>query len=187
MVTSDAPYLEKISHSDSVLSDNIEIARLLKLKGSYHSGVHVNQNSSECKSIDQHNIHSLGVQLSGAWDGILLGNLDLLGFQILPLLLQENIPVLHHIGFIDPPFPLHPILRSPNYHILPASHAVAKSLASRGFDINYSDVVYPGVRTDLFTSGSNSISPAISFATAQQNCGYPLGTHANPLKLAMQA
>ena len=108
--------------------------------------------------------------------------LDLIGIEILPLLLSQNIPILHHIGFVSPPFSPQPLLESPNYHILPASKSVARSLQQVGFSIPSNNIVYPGARIDLFQPLS-TFSSALSFAFAQDSAGYPIGSPNNPLKV----
>ena len=50
-----------------------------------------------------------------SWDGIFVGNIDLLGVELIQHLLQFNIPVLHHLGFVDPPFNPSDLPASSNY------------------------------------------------------------------------
>ena len=38
------------------------------------------------------------------WDGVLVGNIDLLGLETLQPLIDAAVPILHHIGFVTPPF-----------------------------------------------------------------------------------
>ena len=38
------------------------------------------------------------------WDGVLVGNIDLLGLETLQPLIDAAVPLLHHIGFVTPPF-----------------------------------------------------------------------------------
>ena len=183
VVTSDAPYLNKPSLSPCSDVPDITITRHLKLKGSYESGISILDNPVISSRIDKNNISVLSDNLCDGWDGVLLGNLDLIGIEILPVLLRQNIPILHHIGFVSPPFAPHPILESPNYHILPASQAVALSLQQAGFSICSNNVVYPGARIDLFQPRHSSYSSSLSFAFAQETAGHSIGSPSNPLKV----
>ena len=85
---------------------------------------------------------------------MLLGNLDLLGAELLPVLLEGNIPVLHHIGFVSPPYAPAQQPRSPHYRLVAASEAVREGLRSSGFAAAAAPVVYPGARVELFGWGA---------------------------------
>ena len=180
VLCSDAPYLNK---SSTNLSDDPHVFRTLQLKGTYENGLTSFNDPSICRNIDLLNQQVISSMLTQDIDGILLGNLDLIGFQFFPSMLRFNIPVLHHIGFVSPPFSPHPILSSTNYHMLPASAAVAHSLSRAGFDVSVSNVVYPGARTDLFSPHDEHLSSSLSFALSQASRGIPLGSPSNPLKI----
>ena len=183
VLTSDAPYLNRdpAIHSSEVCST--PILRTLKLKGSYENGVSLLEDLHQCQQVDRHNILCIDDALLAGFDGILVGNIDMIGVEIIPCLLSSNIPVLHHIGFVSPPFSPNPILDSPNYHILPASNAVAFCLRKAGFDVPTTNTVYPGARTDLFHCNSSNISSGLSLALAQIKAGFEIGSPANPLKI----
>ena len=66
------------------------------------------------------------------WDGILLGNLDLLGVDLLHWLLGHKLPVLHHVGFVHSPYAIEQQPNVDNYHLLAASHAVKSRLIEEG-------------------------------------------------------
>ena len=81
--------------------------RRLQLKGSFQGGVSQLQDPAVRKAVDANNRSLLVSWLGqGPWDGILLGNLDLLGTELLDPLLASGLPLLHHIGFVTPPYPL---------------------------------------------------------------------------------
>ena len=183
VLTSDAPYLNSHSSTSQSYVNPDYILRSLQLKGSYESGISILTNEGESSIVDDNNIALIHSCLSENFDGVLLGNLDLIGFQILPCLLSFNIPILHHIGFVNPPFTPHPILDSDNYHILPASDVVGVNLRKQGFSVNPAHTVYPGARTDLFQLNRNHISSSLSFALSQHHAGFCLGKPSNPLKV----
>jgi glycogen(starch) synthase len=128
------------------------VDRRLQLKGTYNSGVRPLQDAQERQRLDQANqfaILNLWQQL-GPFDGVLVGNIDLLGVEVLQPLLRLGVKVLHHIGFVNPPFPAELMPQSPNYQLVGASKAVSTSLLQAGLGTNALPVVYPGVRCELF-------------------------------------
>ena len=82
--------------------------------------------------INEHNQNIINQHCSSGWDGCLLGNVDLLGICIVDTLFKFNIPILHHLGFVAPPYSPSEYPSSPFYSIAPASHCVRKSLVARG-------------------------------------------------------
>ncbi|WP_186571089.1 glycosyltransferase family 4 protein [Synechococcus sp. PROS-U-1] len=108
-----------------------------------------------------------------------MGNLDLLGAELLPSLLSFGVPVVHHVGFVAPPYPVASAPLSPQFRISPASEAVRTSLIQAGFSIPKNRVIYPGARDDLLgpaATGRSLPSPLSGHAK-------PIGTTSNPLKL----
>ena len=88
------------------------------------------------------------------------GNLDLIGPEILLSLENSAIPVLHHIGYVTPPFGAESI-KYDNYRLVAASKAVQKALVEEIKQIIYSiPVVYPGARYDLFNKHKERSLPA---------------------------
>ena len=96
-----------------------------------------------------------------SFDAILIGNVDLLGYQLIHYLVSTNLPVIHHAGFVTPPFPPEYYPQSNNYLLVAASAAVRTSLVEHGFPIDNNPIVFPGVRHDLFTPGSGLLSRAL--------------------------
>ena len=148
VLSSDAPYLGSSSAGPSAEP----VDRRLHLKGSFQGGVHQLQDPAARAIIDAHNQallkHWLG---QGSWDGILLGNLDLLGTEMLDPLLASGLPLLHHIGFVTPPYPPEQMPgRSSRYRVLAASAAVRQCLKDAGMAVDDAAVIYPGARVDLF-------------------------------------
>ena len=92
--------------------------------------------------------HWLG---KGSWDGVLIGNLDLLGTELLAPLLASGLPLLHHIGFVTPPYPPEQMPpKNSRYQVLAASAAVRQCLYDAGMAVDDAAVIYPGARVDLF-------------------------------------
>ena len=148
VISSDAPYLGPSSAGPS----QEPVDRRLQLKGSFEGGVHQLQEPAARAAVDAHNRALLSHWLSQeAWDGILLGNLDLLGTEPLAPLLASNLPVLHHIGFVTPPYPPEQMPpKSSGYRVLAASVAVRQCLNNAGITVDDEAVIYPGARVDLF-------------------------------------
>lgn len=169
VLTSDAPYLGAPEPGPS--GESVE--RSLQLKGSFANGVQLLNDQEACSRIDRHNISTLRHLLgTGPVDGVLLGNLDLLGPAVLHTLLEPGIPVLHHVGFMAAPFGREHWPQSPHYQLVAASRAVRHSLAAAGLPVKHAPVVYPGARVELFGD------PRL-----RQWRAAPPGHPANPLKL----
>ncbi|OUU53457.1 MAG: hypothetical protein CBC25_00570 [Pelagibacteraceae bacterium TMED65] len=148
VLSSDAPHLG----ASSALGPSGEaVDRRLQLKGSYEGGVRHLQDPQQRQAIDETNATLIRTRLNRQqWDGILLGNLDLLGPELLPPLLETQCIVQHHVGFVHAPF--HPSAwpNSDRYRLVAASEAVRSALVSAGLPTSTARVVYPGVRSELF-------------------------------------
>ena len=142
----DAPYLGPSSHGPS--GERVE--RALQLKGSFEHGIQMLQDPGACQRVDDWNRRCIAQLIQTAqWDGLLIGNLDLLGPELLIQLLNEGIPTIHHVGFVSPPFPADALPQAPNYCVAGASRTVQQSLSAAGFSAQPENVVYPGARDDL--------------------------------------
>ena len=148
VICNDATYLGNASKTGP---SGEPIARELLLKGDFCNGVHLMQKTAEQQAVDRHNQAVIRYWLeNNRWDGILLGNLDLLGVSLLHWLLGHKLPVLHHVGFVHSPYAIEQQPNVDNYHLLAASHAVKSRLIAEGIHAHNASVVYPGARTDLF-------------------------------------
>ena len=151
VICNDASYLGSASKTGPC---GEPVARELLLKGDFCNGVHLMQNEPEQQAVDQHNQAVIQRYLeNNRWDGILLGNLDLLGVGFLHWLLSHTLPVLHHVGFVQSPYAIEQQPNTDNYHLLAASHAVKSRLIAEGIRATDASIVYPGARTDLFGPG----------------------------------
>jgi len=150
IISSDSPHL---GMSSSKGPNNEEVDRRLQLKGTYEGGVKHIQDRKALAAIDNANADLLNSWLSqGHWDGVLLGNLDLIGPELLPRLLEKPIPVQHHVGFVHPPFPANLWPHQGSYRMAAASQAVRRALTDAGLLVREEAVIYPGARMDLFGS-----------------------------------
>lgn len=126
------------------------VDRCLMLKGDYQQGVRVLDDPIAIAEIDRVNAQLLNARLDqGGWDGILVGNLDLLGFELLQDLLSAGIPVLQHLGFVIPPFAPEQWPKHGHYRLVSASRAVRANLVAAGLPVANAPVVYPGARVEL--------------------------------------
>lgn len=184
VLSSDAPYLQAPGGPDAAVGPSGEpVARQLQLKGSYEGGVQLLQDPTACAAVDHTNAALLRSWLAQGWDGVLLGNLDLLGPELLPELLRPGIPVLHHVGFVAPPFAPWQLPAVRHYTLVAASQAVRQSLVAAGLPVAQAPVVYPGARTELFGPAATGRPSAVVAALALVAAGHPLGSPANPLKV----
>jgi glycosyltransferase involved in cell wall biosynthesis len=150
------------------------VNRSLQLKGSFSAGVRLLKNPAAKSQIDQINIRLIEKTLSThQWDGVLIGNLDLLGVEILMPLIASNLRLLHHIGFVTPPYAPEDMPMSSQYRVITASAAVRDGLVQAGMPISAAPVVYPGARVDLFGAQ----------ITKKELPHSPDGTKARPLKV----
>ncbi|MCB4406932.1 glycosyltransferase family 4 protein [Synechococcus sp. MU1642] len=148
VICNDASYLGRASTTGP---SGEPVARELLLKGDFSDGVHLMQNASEQNAVDIHNQAVIQRWLGkDRWDGILLGNIDLLGVGLLHWLLDRTLPVLHHVGFVQSPYAVEQQPNIENYQLLAASHAVKTRLIKEGIRATNATIVYPGARTDLF-------------------------------------
>lgn len=148
VLSSDAPHL---GASSGLGPSGEAVDRRLQLKGSYEGGVQNLQDPQQRQAIDQANATLIRSWLNSQhWDGILLGNLDLLGPELLPVLLEAQCIVQHHVGFVHAPFPASAWPNSDRYKLVGASEAVRSALVSAGLPASTARVVYPGVRSELF-------------------------------------
>ena len=164
-MTSDAPYLNYNAECNNGIGLSGEVIhRSLQLKGSYENGFHQLSDSATCAVLDSYNKRIVNQFLDSEWNGILVGNIDLLGPELLLMLSQFPCPILHHIGFMNPPFPINCLPQFDNYKMIAASMAVGNNLRSHGFPVPQAAVVYPGARTDLFGDGEQLMSSGLRFA-----------------------
>ena len=171
VLSSDTPHLG----ASSTLGPSGEaVDRRLQLKGSYEGGIRTMQDPQQREAVDQANATIIrGWLNSQKWDGILLGNLDLLGPELLQPLLEAPCIVQHHVGFVHAPFPPSAWPKSNRYRLVAASEAVRSALVSAGLPTSKASVIYPGVRNELFGVDRVGMPPPLA----------PNGSRERPLKV----
>ena len=181
VLSSDAPYLPK-PPSDFKLK--AKIVRKLILKGHFHNGVHHLKEPTKRREVDLRNNALILSHINEySFDGILLGNLDLLGPEILHSLESFKKPVLHHIGFINPPFALKDFPSFKGYKVIAASNAVKTSLIEYGIKQSEIPIVYPGARCDLFDLKNSRSLPYPLGKDSENSNRAKLGSKKLPLKV----
>lgn len=127
------------------------MSRCLTLKGTFEGGMRFFSDQLLCQQINRENLIQIKRWLNHQhWDGILVGNLEMIGPELLEPLAEYGQPVLHHVGFVTPPYPPNLQPKQFNYLPLAASKCVRRSLSQAGFHIQPIPVVYPGARVELF-------------------------------------
>ena len=187
VLSSDTPHL---GSSSEVGPSGEQVARQLQLKGSYEGGVKPLTDKAELQAISSANAATITEHLhrAGPFDGVLIGNIDLLGLEVVDAVLHHGVPVLHHIGFVHPPF--HPKQQPshPAYQLVAASEAVSAALVQGGLGPNNQKgskrkipVVYPGVRSDLF--GASATGRRLPVPLNGSSVNQPLGSLKSPLRV----
>ena len=148
VLSSDAPYL---GASSGLGPSGEKVYSRLQLKGSYEGGVRQLEVQRQRQLIDEANAELVRSWLKKKqWDGILVGNLDLIGPELLPVVLESSCIVQHHVGFVHAPFPPSAWPQNDRYRLVAASEAVRSALMKAGLPTRTAKVVYPGVRNELF-------------------------------------
>ena len=181
VLASDAPYLQVDPCFDPGFGPSGEqVNRSLKLKGSYKDGFNIIAEPGICFAIDRFNQSLIETVMRKSWDGIVVGNIDCLGPELLAFLLQAGLPVVHHIGFMDPPLSREDWPSSNRYILAAASRAVRDNLFQYGLPVANAPVIYPGVRCELFGDINKPLTPALRYAQSLHYAGISLGSPANP-------
>jgi glycogen(starch) synthase len=147
VISTDAPYLGGDCSQDQ------HVDRRLELLGSYDGGLKPLSDPGERQRRIQYNRQLLDHHLQQFKpQAALLGNLDMLGPELLHHLVARGVPCWHHHGFSQPAF--HPDQLPPagsGYHPLANSHFSAKALAHFLPAHRPIPVIYPGAQTHLFS------------------------------------
>ncbi len=187
VITSDSPGLGR-SSSEGPTGEKIE--RNLLLKGSYEGGVKPIKDRPTLEKITAKNTSAITKlwQQEGPFDGVLVGNIDLLGIEVVDYLLRQSVRILHHVGFMNPPYHPKQQPKSTDYKLVGASKAVSEALEKAGLanrNTNHErmkiPVVYPGVRADLF--GQSATGRTLPAPLNGNELDVQLGTRKNPLRV----
>lgn len=142
VLTSDQPYLGHTGQDPGVL-------RLLELLGSYEGGVSRLGDAAQEEQRRLTNGRTLAKVVE--WhrpQACLVGNLDLLGQDLLEQLLQLGIPTIQHVGFMGAPMPLNQYPSHGPYAMAFASAEVRRLMLSQGFPVAGQPVVHPPLAAD---------------------------------------
>ena len=129
--------LEDIGYNTLVLTGNqsqlgeVEkekrVNRHLRLLGEYGEGVQHLNNETERKIRQEANLFRIEEAMKEHKpNACLVGNLDLLGKEVLDKILSYNIPTIQHIGFMGSPFPGDWIPKKQPFKLAYASGGVKK-------------------------------------------------------------
>lgn len=150
VLAGDAEYLAK-PPSDDERDMERSVARKLRLSGRWADG--------RIHTVDR--LVRAGIEAANAAtvlreadefepDLMLLGNLDLLGVDLVHEALQAGCPVLHAVANREPGYSPACQPRSPSYWIAPCSDWNGKVLSEAGYRPARMATVYPGARIDRF-------------------------------------
>ena len=130
-------------------STSVDIQRDLQLLGKYHEGVQNLQDLAERQRRQEHNLACLNTALSRYQpDACLIGNLDLLGKELLDAVLEHDIPTIQHIGFMGSPFPGNWLPINKPFSLAFASREVRRLLVQMGLDVADHPIVHPPLQSD---------------------------------------
>lgn len=144
VVCSDAAYLGPIGL-------NPKICRILELLGSYDGGITKLTDWREEERRNKKNQKTLK-RIIKCYEpnACLIGNLDLLGIELMDVVLGSNIPTIQHVGFMGAPMPLGSNqLKHPAYRMAFASNEVKILLRKQGFNVEGYPVAYPPLTSDV--------------------------------------
>lgn len=154
VLSADAPYLGRIIEPD------FNIYRQLLLTGNYERGMHRIQDPEEVSRIVAYNDGIIRETIRQfAPDVCLVGNIQMLGVPIFTPLLENNIPIIHHLGFTFLEYSVVETPKSSLYHLSAASEYVKHSILKQGYPLNNISVIYPGAWVKNFY---NSLRPDFS-------------------------
>jgi glycosyltransferase involved in cell wall biosynthesis len=143
-LTSDSPYLGRAGL-------NPNVCRALELIGSYEGGIsQLTDNNERYNRCLRNRALIAKVAKSFKPNTCLIGNLDLLGVEIIDSILDMGIPVIQHVGFMGAPLPVESKqLKNPLYRMAFASGQVKLLLKDQGFKVDKFPVVYPPLANDI--------------------------------------
>jgi glycosyltransferase involved in cell wall biosynthesis len=127
------------------------VDRSLQLFGGWQGGVIQSGNSDEATRCAVENIKAVAKNLRSFRPQLcLLGNIDFVGYPIIPTLLDARVPVLHHLGNEIPGYPVTDCPKSPLYRLATASVWLARKVMAAGFPLSSVDVIYPGALVEEY-------------------------------------
>lgn len=145
VLTSDTSYLGKAPAAQR------EVSRTLELFGEWKHGVTRVFPSDRIRSVTKKNLQVLQSVIHDFSPQVcLFGNVDFIGYQLIHLLLNANIPIIHHLGNHCPGYPLESTPHSALYRLATASSWLREEVWRAGYPLQIIDVVYPGAQVTYF-------------------------------------
>lgn len=145
VLTSDTPYLGDVPLQEQ------GIARTLELYGEWKNGVTRPFSMETAAAVVKKNIATVQKTLEVFRPEVcLFGNVDFVGSELIELLLQKEIPVLHHLGNPTPGYAAHGSPQKPIYRLATASGWLRQEIWRAGYGLDYVDVIYPGALVKEF-------------------------------------
>ena len=131
------------------------VNRSLKLFGHWSEGKVVHVADDQISVIIKQNLKTVEKFIEDFEpDLCLAGNLDLIGWQGLGILLEHTIPVIHHLGNKELPYEIINTPRSPLYRLATCSSWLKNSIIDSGYPLSKVEVVYPGAKVNEFVINS---------------------------------
>ncbi|WP_107806248.1 FkbM family methyltransferase [Nodularia spumigena] len=148
VLTSDAPYLQAINFPEP------EVDRNLQMWGSYEkipplvieSKEEINRILAKNNNYIEKVIHDFQPDVA------LIGNINLLGYYIFEPFFQHNIPVINHLAFNQPDYPLASQPNNQLYHLSVCSNFVKNQVINLGYKFDDISVIYPGAYVEDFAN-----------------------------------
>lgn len=156
VLTSDQSYL-------GPSGSNGRVHRDLELLGSYDKGISRLSDPAEEQRRRANNIQQLELLLETVQPmACLVGNLDLLGTELLQPLAHRGIATVQHVGFMAAPYPPQDFPRTPSYRMAFASGEVKRMLQAQGWPVASHPIVHPPLDPETAITNPNSpTEPAI--------------------------
>ncbi|NDC15978.1 MAG: hypothetical protein EBZ76_12655, partial [Synechococcaceae bacterium WB9_2_170] len=112
------------------------VIRSLELLGSYENGISRLNDSQEEQRRTHQNLRRVRQVLDRLQpQACLVGNLDLLGTDLLHAITERGTPTIQHVGFMAAPFPLEAFPKEASYSMAFASREAKRLLAAQGFPV----------------------------------------------------
>lgn len=151
--------LKKLGYSEIVLTADLKelgvvgreknINRSLMLLGNYSNGVQHIRDSRERRKRKEKNIQIIKETIKeNKPDACLIGNMDLLGKEIVDTVLSHDIPTIQHIGFMGSPFEGDWLPDQRLFRLAFGSGEVKRLFTKMGHKVEKGRIVYPPIENN---------------------------------------
>lgn len=143
------------SYTNSADLEAFEIKRNLSLRGTWTSNGVQRFSDREVEAIVNKNYFSIKQEiLTFHPDICLVGNIDLLGIEIISQILNTGIPVAHYLMNKLPGYPFQYAPKTPLYRCITVSNWVRRNISESGYPTENTQTIYPGGDADKFYQSS---------------------------------